>query len=58
MCDWLEMLKMKIQDHIASRYFVDGRSQLLETLKRRYKSEQSIDASSQDKSIDIKFEQL
>lgn len=64
MCDWLEMIKMKIQDHIASRYFIDGKNQLLETLKRRYKSswsertEQSIDANIQDKTIDIKFEQL
>lgn len=64
MCEWLVNMKAKIEDHIASRYFVYGKNQLLETLKRRYKDswgdriEQVIDANVSDRTIEVKFEQL
>ena len=37
MVEWLWMMKNKIEDLIASRYFVNGRNHHLEILKRRYK---------------------
>ena len=39
MCDWLVMMKNKIEDKLSSMYFVQGRTNHLEMLKRRYKSE-------------------
>ncbi len=39
MCDWLVMMKNKIEDKLTSMFFVNGRSHHLEMLKRRYKSE-------------------
>ena len=63
MIDWLMTMKTKIEDYIASRYFIDGRINHLETLARRFKddwstrSEQQIDANTNtDMSINIKFE--
>lgn len=41
MCDWLIMMKTKIEDYIASRYFREGKLNHLEVLKRRYKDEWS-----------------
>lgn len=51
MCDWLEIMKKKIEDHVSSRYFREGKPQYIEVLKRRYKdewserTEQNIDAN-------------
>lgn len=51
MCDWLENMKKKIEDHISARYFREGKPQYIEVLKRRYKdewserTEQNIDAN-------------
>ena len=51
MCDWLENLKKKIEDHVSARYFREGKPQYIEVLKRRYKdewserTEQNIDAN-------------
>ena len=39
MCDWLVMMKNKIEDKLTSMFFINGRNQHLEMLKRRYKSE-------------------
>ena len=39
MCDWLVMMKNKIEDKLTSMFFINGRSHHLEMLKRRYKSE-------------------
>jgi hypothetical protein len=39
MCDWLVMMKNKIEDKLTSMFFVNGRNHHLEMLKRRYKSE-------------------
>ena len=39
MCDWLEMMKRKIEDYITARYFREGKINQLETLKRRFKDE-------------------
>lgn len=62
MSDWLWMMKNKIEDIIASRYFINGRTQHLEILKRRYKDgwsekiEQSVDSNiSGPKSLKIDF---
>ena len=63
MVDWLMMMKYKIEDYIASRYFREGKINHLETLKRRFKDEWSsqieekIQATTNtDMSINIKFE--
>lgn len=51
MCDWLENMKKKIEDHVSARYFREGKPQYIEVLKRRYKdewserTEQNIDAN-------------
>lgn len=51
MCDWLVMMKTKIEDVISSKYFNGGRLNHLEVLKRRFKDEwsekveQSVDAN-------------
>lgn len=51
MCDWLENMKKKIEDHISARYFREGKPQYIEVLKRRYKdewserTEQTVDAN-------------
>ena len=51
MCDWLEIMKKKIEDHVSSRYFREGKPQYIEVLKRRYKdewserTEQTVDAN-------------
>lgn len=51
MCDWLENMKKKIEDHISARYFREGKTQYIEVLKRRYKdewcerTEQTVDAN-------------
>lgn len=51
MCDWLENMKKKIEDHISARYFREGKTQYIEVLKRRYKdewcerNEQTVDAN-------------
>jgi len=51
MCDWLENMKKKIEDHVSARYFREGKPQYIEVLKRRYKdewserTEQSVDAN-------------
>lgn len=64
MCDWLVMMKIKIEDYISSRYFREGKVQHLETLKRRYKdewserTEQQVDATVTDNKIEVSFEQL
>lgn len=64
MCDWLFNMKTKIEDYIASMYFREGKSNHLETLKRRYKDdwaervEQQVDANIQDNKIEIAFEKL
>lgn len=39
MCDWLVMMKNKIEDKLTSMFFINGRNHHLEMLKRRYKSE-------------------
>lgn len=63
MCDWLEMMKRKIEDYITARYFREGKVNHLETLKRRFKNdwaervEQQVDATTNtDMTINIKFE--
>lgn len=64
MCDWLFMMKTKIEDYITSHYFREGKVQHLETLKRRYKdewserTEQQVDATVTDNKIEVTFEQL
>lgn len=51
MCDWLENMKKKIEDHVSARYYREGKPQYIEVLKRRYKdewserTEQNIDAN-------------
>lgn len=62
MCDWLVMMKTKIEDYIASHYFREGKLNHLEVLKRRYKdewserTEQQIDADvKQDTELNITF---
>lgn len=51
MCDWLENMKKKIEDHVSARYFREGKPQYIEVLKRRYKdewcerTEQAVDAN-------------
>lgn len=51
MCDWLENMKKKIEDHVSARYFREGKPQYIEVLKRRYKdewserTEQTVDAN-------------
>lgn len=51
MCDWLENMKKKIEDHVSARYFREGKTQYIEVLKRRYKdewcerTEQTVDAN-------------
>ena len=53
MCDWLENMKKKIEDHVTARYFREGKPQYIEMLKRRYKdewserTEQQVDANVQ-----------
>lgn len=62
MCDWLVMMKTKIEDYITARYFREGRIQHLETLKRRYKddwserTEQQVDATVQDTELKVIIE--
>lgn len=63
MCDWLEMMKRKIEDYITARYFREGKVNHLETLKRRFKNdwssqiEEKIQATTNnDMTINIKFE--
>lgn len=64
MVDWLQMMKQKIEDKLASIYWFNGKAHHLEILKRRYKDdwsekiEQSIDASVADKKIEVTFEEL
>lgn len=64
MCDWLLMMKSKIEDYIASHYFREGKPNHLEVLKRRYKdewserTEQQVDATVTDNKIEVSFEQL
>lgn len=64
MVDWLWMMKNKIEDYIASRYFREGKVNHLETLKRRFKddwserTEQQVDATIQDNKIEVSFEKL
>lgn len=64
MCDWLFKMKYKIEDYIASRYFREGKINHLEMLKRRFKDEwaerveQQVDATVQDKKIEVSFEKL
>ena len=41
MCDWLEMMKRKIQDYITAHYYREGKMQYCEILKRRFKDEWS-----------------
>lgn len=41
MCDWLEIMKRKIEDYVSARYFREGKPQYIEMLKRRYKDEWS-----------------
>lgn len=41
MCDWLEMMKRKIQDYITAHYYREGKLQYCEILKRRFKDEWS-----------------
>lgn len=41
MCDWLERMKRKIQDYITAHFWREGRPQMLEFLKRRFKDEWS-----------------
>jgi hypothetical protein len=62
MCDWLVMMKTKIEDYIASHYFREGKLNHLEVLKRRFKdewserSEQLVDADvKQDTELNINF---
>ena len=62
MCDWLFMMKTKIEDHITSRYYREGRLNHLEVLKRRYKdewserTEQNIEATVQDTELKVVIE--
>lgn len=62
MCDWLFRMKTKIEDHIASSYFRNGRVNHLETLKRRFKddwserTEQQVDATVQDTELKVIIE--
>ena len=64
MIDWLMTMKYKIEDYIASRYFREGKINHLETLKRRFKddwserTEQQVDATVQDNTIEVSFEKL
>lgn len=60
MVEWLWRMKNTIEDLLASRYYVNGRPQHLEMLKRRYKNdwsekiEQSVDANvSQDTTVNV-----
>jgi len=41
MCDWLEMMKRKIEDYITAHYYREGKMQYCEILKRRFKDEWS-----------------
>lgn len=62
MCDWLSMMKTKIEDFISSRYFREGKLNHLEILKRRYKddwserTEQNIEATVQDTELKVVIE--
>jgi len=63
MCDWLEMMKRKIQDYITAHYYREGKMQYCEILKRRFKdewserNEQKVDAEvKQDTDIRIVIE--
>ena len=62
MCDWLTMMKTKIEDFISSRYFREGKLNHLEILKRRYKddwserTEQNIEATVQDTELKVVIE--
>lgn len=62
MCDWLSMMKTKIEDFISSRYFREGKLNHLEILKRRYKddwserTEQNIEATVQDTELKVIIE--
>ena len=60
MCEWLERMKRKIQDYITAHFWREGRPQMLEFLKRRFKDEwsekveQTISANvNQDTTINI-----
>lgn len=39
MCDWLEMMKRKIEDYITAHYYREGKVHLGDILKRRFKDE-------------------
>lgn len=39
MCDWLEMMKRKIEDYITAHYYREGKIHLGDILKRRFKDE-------------------
>lgn len=62
MVDWLLMMKNKIEDYIANMYFREGKSNHLETLKRRFKddwserTEQQVDATVQDTELKVIIE--
>lgn len=63
MIDWLIMMKQKIEDKLSENYFISGKMNLLEILKRRYKNEwtekieQSVEADVKaDTTINITFE--
>lgn len=65
MCQWLMSMKYKIEDQLTSNYFIDGKANVLEILKRRYKdqwserTEQNVDANvNGDNKLQIVFEDL
>ena len=65
MVEWLSNMKYKIEDQLTSNYFIDGKMNVLEILKRRYKdqwserTEQNVDAKvNSDNKVEIVFEEL
>lgn len=65
MCMWLSNMKYKIEDQLTSNYFIDGKANVLEILKRRYKdqwserTEQNVEANvNGDNKLQIVFEDL
>lgn len=65
MVEWLSNMKYKIEDQLTSNYFIDGKMNVLEILKRRYKdqwserTEQNVDAKvNGDNKVEIVFEEL
>ena len=61
---WLYRMRARIEDYVTADFFKSGKYQHLEILKRRYKenwserTEQQIDATVDDKTIEVKFEEL